>query len=145
MIDRSLIGKTYPPFYSDVTEEKIRLFAKATGQTNPIHFLIKSAQKEGYPSLLAPLTFLTTVSYEQEDPYKYLKDLNIELGQFLHANQEYTYFSPVCAGDRIKMESKLSDLFDKRGGRLQFLVFRSTYTNQDKVIVAKSKTTLVVR
>jgi hypothetical protein len=101
--------------------------------------------KEGYPSLLAPLTFLTTVSYEQEDPYKYLKDLNIELGQFLHANQEYTYFSPVCAGDRIKMESKLSDLFDKRGGRLQFLVFRSTYTNQDKVIVAKSKSTLVVR
>ena len=89
--------------------------------------------------MLAPLTFLTTVSYEQEDPYKYLKDLNIELGQFLHANQEYTYFLPVCAGDRIKMESKLSDLFDKRGGRLQFLVFRSTYTNQDKVIVAKSK------
>ena len=86
-----------------------------------------------------------SVSYEQKDPYQYLKDLDIELGQFLHANQEYTYFSPVCAGDRIKMESKLSDLFDKRGGRLQFLVFRSTYTNQDKVIVAKSKTTLVVR
>ena len=38
-----------------------------------------------------------------------------------------------------------ADIFDKRGGRLQFLVFRSTYTNQDKVIVAKSKTTLVVR
>ena len=145
MIDRSLIGKTYPPFYSEVTEEKIRLFAKAIGEANPIHFLVESAMKEGHRSLLAPLTFLTTVSYEQEDPYKYLKDLNIELGQFLHANQEYTYFSPVYAGDRIKMESKLSDIFDKRGGRLQFLVFQSIYTNQDKVIMAKSKSTLVVR
>ena len=145
MIDRSLIGKTYPAFYSEVTKEKIELFAKATGQTNPIHFLIESAKEEGHPSLLAPLTFLITVSYEQEDPYKYLKDLNIELGQFLHANQEYTYFSPVYAGDRIKMESKLSDIFDKRGGRLQFLVFQSIYTNQDKVIMAKSKSTLVVR
>ena len=95
--------------------------------------------------MLAPLTFLITVSYEQKDPYQYLKDLDIELGQFLHANQEYKYFSPVYAGDRIKMVSKLSDIFDKAGGRLQFLVFEADYTNQDKVIVAKSKTTLVVR
>ena len=145
MIDRSLIGKTYPPFHSEVTEEKIRLFAKATGQINPIYFDIESAKKEGHPSLLAPLTFLITVSYEQKDPYLYLKDLGIELGQFLHANQEYTYFSPVYAGDRIKMVSKLSDIFDKAGGRLHFLVFEADYTNQDKVIVAKSKTTLVVR
>jgi len=145
MINRSLIGTKYPPFYSEVTEEKISLFAKATGQTNPIHFLIESAKKEGHPSLLAPLTFLTTVSYEQEDPYKYLKDLGIELGRFLHANQEYTYFSPVYAGDRIKMVSKLSDIFDKGGGRLQFLVFESMYSNQDEVIVAKSKSTLVVK
>ena len=145
MIDRSLIGKTYPPFHSEVTEEKIRLFANATGQINPIYFDIESAKKEGHPSLLAPLTFLITVSYEQKDPYQYLKDLDIELGQFLHANQEYTYFSPVYAGDRIKMVSKLSDIFDKAGGRLQFLVFEANYTNQDKVIVAKSKTTLVVR
>ena len=92
MIDRSLIGKTYPPFHSEVTEEKIRLFAKATGQINPIYFDIESAKKEGHPSLLAPLTFLITVSYEQKDPYQYLKDLDIELGQFLHANQEYTCF-----------------------------------------------------
>ena len=145
MIDRSLIGKTYPPFHSEVTEEKIRLFAKATGHINPFYFDIESAKKEGHPSLLAPLTFLITVSYEQKDPYQYLKDLDIELGQFLHANQEYTYFSPVYAGDRIKMVSKQSDIFDKAGGRLQFLVFEANYTNQDKVIVAKSKTTLVVR
>ena len=57
----------------------------------------------------------------------------------------YTYFSPVYAGDRIKMVSKLSDIFDKGGGRLQFLVFESMYSNQDEVIVAKSKSTLVVK
>ena len=45
MIDKSLIGTKYPPFYSEVTEEKISLFAKATGPTNPIHFLIESAKK----------------------------------------------------------------------------------------------------
>ena len=92
---------------------------------------------------IEPRYYLGTAS--KRNPYQYLKDLDIELGQFLHANQEYTYFSPVYAGDRIKMVSKLSDIFDKAGGRLQFLVFEAKYTNQDKVIVAKSKTTLVVR
>ena len=46
MINRSLIGTKYPPFYSEVTEEKISLFAKAIGEKNPIHTLIESAKKK---------------------------------------------------------------------------------------------------
>ena len=145
MLDRFLIGKTYPIIFFNVKIDRLKLFAKATGQTNPLYTDIEFALKEGHPSLLAPPTFLTVVNYEQEDPYHYLKDLKINLGKFLHTNQEYNYFSLVYAGDSIEMKTKITDIFDKKEGKLNFIIFTSTYTNQNKVVVAESKTTLVVR
>lgn len=145
MLDKSLIGKEYPVIFFNVNIDCLKLFAKATGQTNRLYTDIEFALKEGHPSLLAPPTFLTVVSYEQEDPYHYLKDLKISLGEFLHANQEYNYFFPLYAGDSLQMKSEITDIFDKKEGKLNFIVFTSTYINQNKIIVAESKTTLVVR
>ena len=144
-LDRSFIGRKYDPVIFNVTEERIKLFAEATGQTDPIYYDLNYAKREGYSSLLAPPTFLTTVAYEQEDPYKYIRDLNINMGQFLHANQEYSYFLKVYGGDTIKMYQEIGDIFDKKDGQLQFIVFKSTYLNQNEKIVAKAKSTLVVR
>ncbi|GIT40860.1 MAG: hypothetical protein Ct9H300mP9_7100 [Candidatus Neomarinimicrobiota bacterium] len=35
MLERSLIGKTYPPVVFEVEKQRLRFFAKATGQTDP--------------------------------------------------------------------------------------------------------------
>ena len=145
MFDRSLIGKKYPQIIFEIKEERLKLFAKATGQSDQLYTNVKFAKEKGHPSLLAPPTFLTVVSMEQEDPYQYLKDLTIQMGKLLHANQEYIYLLPIYAGDILRMESEITDIFDKKEGSLQFVVFTSTYRNQDKVIVGKAKTTLVVR
>ena len=143
-LDRSFIGKKYNPLIFKVTEKRIKLFSKATGQTDPLFYDTDFAKRKGHPSLLAPPTFLTTVAYEQEDPYKYVRDLNIDMGKFLHANQEYSYFLSVYAGDTITMHQEIGDIFDKKDGQLQFIVFKSTYYNQNEKIVAKAKSTLVV-
>ena len=144
-LDHSFIGKKYTPVIFNVTEQRIKLFAKATGQTDPLYYDLNYAKRKGYPSLLAPLTFLTTVAYQQDNPYKYIRDLNIDMGRFLHANQEYSYFLTVYGGDTITMLQSIGDIFDKKDGQLQFIVFQSTYLNQNEKIVAKAKSTLVVR
>ena len=72
MLDRSLINKTYPPIEFDVEKQRVKFFSKATGQTDPIYFDETIAREKGFPSILAPPTFLTTVGYEQEDSYQYL-------------------------------------------------------------------------
>ena len=145
MLERSLIGKKYPPVVFEVEKQRLRFFSMATGQTDPVYLDETVAKKKGHTSLLAPPTFLTTIGMEQEKPYQYLKDLNIKMECLLHAGQEYKYHIPVHAGDTITMVSKIADMFDKKNGSLQFLVFISIYTNQQHNIVAEAKSTLVVR
>ena len=38
MLNRNLIGKTYEPVIFRVTDQRLKFFAKATGQTDPIYF-----------------------------------------------------------------------------------------------------------
>ena len=145
MLDRSLINKRYPPISFDVEKQRLRFFAKATGQTDPVYFDEQAARENGHPSILAPPTFLTVVGHEQEKPYKYITDLGIDFGKILHAGQTYKYYKPVYAGDVITMESQIVDLYEKKNGALQFIEFQSTYANQDNIMVAESLAILVAR
>ncbi len=145
MLDRLLINKRYPPISFDVEKQRLRFFAKATGQTDPVYFDEQAARENGHPSILAPPTFLTVVGHEQEKPYKYITDLGIDFGKILHAGQTYKYYKPVYAGDVITMESQIVDLYEKKNGALQFIEFQSTYANQDNIMVAESLATLVAR
>ena len=145
MLNRSLIGKKYPPIEFNVDKQRLKFFAKATGQTDPLYFDETYAVDQGHPSILAPPTFLTMVAMEQEKPYQYLEDLNIKMGRLLHAKQMYSYHEPVYAGDTIIMDSKIADMYDKKEGTLQFVVFKSHFTNQKQSKVAEASSTLVVR
>jgi len=145
MLNRSLINKKYPPVIFDIPKQRIIFFAKATGQTDPVYFDESKAKGKGFPSLLAPPTFLTVVVYEQDNPYEYLNGLSIDLGKILHAGQTYKYYRPFFAGDVITMNSQIVDMYDKKNGSLQFLEFESIYTNQKKLLVAQSLSTLVVK
>ena len=145
MFDRSLINKTYPPVIFDIEKQRVKFFSKATGQTDPVYFDEDAAKEKGFPSLLAPPTFLTTVSHEQKNPYQYLHDLSIDMKNVLHAGQSYKYHDLVFAGDQITMESKIKNMFDKKNGSLQFIEFESMFLNQNKKLTAESLSTLVIR
>ena len=145
MLDRSLINKSYPPIIFDIEKQRLKFFSKATGQTDPIYFDEIIARKKGFPSLLAPPTFLTTVGHEQKSPYQYLNDLSVDLKDVLHAGQVYKFHSLVFAGDVITMNSKIKDMYDKKNGCLEFVEFESLYTNQNGKLVVESLSTLVIR
>ena len=145
MLDRSLINKTYPPVIFDIEKQRVKFFSKATGQTDLVYFDEYVAKENGFPSLLAPPTFLTTVSHEQKNPYQYLDDLSIDLKNILHAGQSYKYNHLVFAGDQITMKSKIKDIYDKKNGSLQFIEFESIFLNQNKKLVVESLSTLVIR
>ena len=145
MLDRNLIGKTYPEILFSVEKQRLKFFAKATLQSDPVYFDENFAKNNGHPSILAPLTFLTTVGYEQEKPYQYLEDLGIPIGSILHAKQEYIHYEPIYAGDQLRMNSKIGDIYEKKDGMLEFISFISNYKNQKNKLVTESISTLVLR
>jgi len=145
MLDRSFIGKKYQSVVFDVEKQRLRFFSLATGQTDAIYFDEEYAQPLGHPSLLAPPTFLTTIQMEQDKPFEYLDDPNIDIGRILHAYQNYEYFAPIYAGDRVTLDIHICDMYDKRNGELQFCELQSTFTNQNDVLVATLNAAFVVR
>ncbi len=57
MIDKGLIGRTYPPFRFRVEQGKIAEFARAVCEDNPIYFDEAYAAQEGFEAIPAPPTF----------------------------------------------------------------------------------------
>ena len=145
MLDKNNIGHEFPSFTVDIEKGRLRLFAKAIGETNPIYTDEDAAQSAGYPTIPAPPTFMFSVDLEGPELLPILKLLDLDIARVLHGTQKFEYLGQIYAGDQITQRSKIVDIFDKKAGALEFVVQESTYTNQNDEIVGKAQQTLVYR
>lgn len=145
MIDRRHIGYETPPFTAEVEKGRLRLFAKAIGETDPKYFDEAAARAAGYASLPVPPTFLFCLEMEQPDPYAWFDDVGIELPKVLHGEQSFTYHRTPCAGETLTFRSKIVDIYDKKGGLLEFVVQDNTITDEKGAPVAEFRRSIVIR
>jgi acyl dehydratase len=122
MLDKKHIGHTFKPFTTTVEAGKIRLFCKAIGEENPIYHDEAAAKAAGYRAIPAPTTFLTAITNDDPDKGGLLRLLKVDIGLILHGEQHYEYLAPVHVGDRITCQSRVVDIYDKKGGALWFVV-----------------------
>ena len=61
-VNAEAIGKTYPPFEYEVGKEKIREYAHAVGEDNPIYFDRAAATEAGFRDIAAPPMFAVVYS-----------------------------------------------------------------------------------
>jgi acyl dehydratase len=145
MLDKSKIGHEFPSFTADVEKGRLRFFSKAIGETNPIYTDEAVAREAGYRALVAPPTFTMVLNMEGPEFLPLLDLLNMDIARILHGTQEFEYYGPICAGDRIFVTGRIADMFEKKGGALEFVVMEYSYTNQEGELVAKASNTLVHR
>ena len=79
------------------------------------------------------------------EPFLLIKKLGVDLAKVLHGEQSFEYHEDVCAGDTLTFDSKVTDIFDKKNGALEFVVKDTVITNQNDVRVATLRQTIVVR
>ena len=68
MIDRRHIGHVLPAFTVPVEAGRLRFFAKATGNTDPVYIDEAAARDAGHPNLPVPPTFFFCLEMEQPNP-----------------------------------------------------------------------------
>ncbi|MNT72622.1 hypothetical protein D3C72_2112440 [compost metagenome] len=124
---------------------RLRFFAKAIGETNPLYSDEAAARAAGYKSLPVPPTFLFCLQGEGRDLGEFLALLQWDLGRILHAEQEFTYHKPAVAGDVLTFDTRVADVYEKKGGALQFVVQDTRVTNQDGEHIADLRCSLVQR
>ena len=137
------IGKTYPPYEYEVGREKIREYANAVGETNPVHHDRAAAQEAGFRDVVAPPMFAVVYSAGALTPAIFDPELGINLMLMVHGGQEFEWSEPVCSGDAITTVASVKDLYEKDGKK--FFVFESVSTNQDGAEVVRGTWTNIVR
>ncbi|WNC74164.1 MaoC family dehydratase N-terminal domain-containing protein [Thalassotalea psychrophila] len=145
MLDKTKIGHQFDSFKVDVEKGRLKFFAKSIGETNPIYIDEEAAIAAGYKALPAPPTFPFSLDMEGPELLPVIGLLNLDIGRVLHGTQEFNYFGQIHAGDTITVSSKLKNIFDKKGGALEFVVMENSYTNQDGELMAQASVTLVYR
>jgi acyl dehydratase len=143
-VDQSFIGRTYPPTAPyEVGREKIREFADAVNDPNPVYRDRSAAQALGYADVIAPPTFaivLTLPAGHQviDDP-----ELGIDYSRVVHGEQRFVHNRPVSAGDVLQVAVTIDDIRAAAGNDL--VTTRADVTTLDGEAVLTAFGTLVAR
>ncbi|SAK43795.1 MaoC family dehydratase N-terminal domain-containing protein [Caballeronia ptereochthonis] len=143
-LDEKHIGMKLPVYTATADAWRLRFFAKATGETNPVYFDEAAAHDAGYPGLPLPPTFLFSLEFEQ--PSTAWRDaIGIEPSRILHGEQSFTYHHMAFAGDVLRFESRIADIYDKKNGALWFIVRETRVGNACGEHVADLRSVIVQR
>jgi acyl dehydratase len=137
------IGKTYPPSTYMVGREKVREYASAVGETNPLHSDVEAARAAGHADVVAPPMFAVVYSGPSVAPGIFDPDVGINFAMMVHAGQEFVWGPVVVAGDEITTTATVRDISD-RGG-MAFYVFETVSENQRGETVCTGTWTQIVR
>lgn len=145
-IDRQrFLGYELPPHTTSVDPWRLAFFAKAIGETDAIYSDEAAAKAAGHPSIPLPPTFIFCLEQGRPNAYKLMDDMGIHISRVLHGEQHFAYHRPVYAGDTLTFRTKITDIYDKKGGALEFFVRSTRVTNQRDEHVADNRGVVVVR
>jgi acyl dehydratase len=127
-VNTDAIGKTYPPVTYAVGREKVREYAYAVGETNPLYFDVDAARAAGYADVVAPPMFAVVYQGRAITPALFDPEVGIDFAHMLHAGQEFEWGLLVVAGDEITTTTTVADI-GERGGMGSY-VFRTESRNE---------------
>ena len=143
-ISPTAIGTSTSSVTMTVERGRLQLFAKSISQTDPVYVDILAAQAAGHRDLPVPPTFLFGVELEQPNPFAWIADLGVDMTRVLHGSQSFEYTALAYAGDVLTAVSTITNVYEKKGGALEF-IDRVTDITRDGVNIATLTQTTVVR
>jgi acyl dehydratase len=137
------IGKTYAPTTYAVGREKVKEYAYAVGESNPIHIDPDAARAVGFADVVAPPMFAVVFSGQAMSAPLFDPEVGLDFAQMVHGGQEFRWGPLVVAGDEITTRASVKDI-SERGG-MGFYVFETVSENQRGETVCTGLWTNIVR
>ena len=141
--DRSLYGQEHETGPFVVTRDMVLAFNRSIGETGRVFNDDEAARAAGYPGIVAPPTLCTLFVHGVELP-----DIKLKFGRSrFHAGQRVQVRRPVVAGDSLSASSHLKEVYPKTGrsGTMVFIVWETTFRNQEGQVVADVQESYAVR
>lgn len=152
---KSMVGESRKSVESLTIEAgKVEKFARSLKNDNPAFRSEQAANEQGFKRVPAPITFLRTSLYPRygpgdtetdEDRFTLGFDLGFDLRYRIHGQQEYELTRPLYVGDTLTGTTTLDDVSQREGpsGTLTIAVLETEYTDQDGVVVAIERKTIL--
>jgi hypothetical protein len=134
-----------PAFTVDVEKGRLRFFAKAIGQTDPVYTDEAAARAAGHPALPVPPTFLFCLEMDAPNPGAAARPAWASTSACCTASSASLPPHGVCRRPADLRAAHVADIYDKKGGALEFVVRETRVTNQRGEHVADLVATTVVR
>ncbi|MBP2403591.1 MaoC family dehydratase N-terminal domain-containing protein [Streptomyces syringium] len=143
-LDQSFVGRTYPatdPY--EVGREKIREFAEAVGDANPVYRDPEAAKALGHSDVIAPPTFVFAITFKAAGQVIQDPQLGLDYDRVVHGDQKFAYTRPVRAGDRLSVTSTIESIKSLAGNDV--LSVRGEVHDESGEHVVTAHTMLVAR
>lgn len=143
-LDQSFVGRVYPPTAPyEVGREKIREFADAIGDDNPVYRDPEAARKLGYPDVIAPPTFAIIVTSRAGHAVIMDPVLGVDYSRVVHGEQRFAHTRPIHAGDALTVVVTVESIRSAAGNDI--VSTRGDVSTVDGEPVLSAYSTLVVR
>jgi len=150
-IKKEMAGKKLKEFEFPIERGKIKEFAGAICDPNPIYFDREYAGSQGFEDVLAPVTFPITSGFHLSSD-NFVLDTALELGmdpgKSVHGTFEIIYQRPVCAGEILRGEIVVGDIYEKegkRGGKMTMVEMSNNFYDKDNNLVITLKNVFIER
>ena len=133
--DQTLHGKEHRAGPFEITADMIAAVNASLGEQGAAFSSDADAREQGFRGMIAPPTLCSIFVREVQLP-----DVGLDFGRTqMHAGQRVQPIAPIYAGDRLTASSHLKDVYAKTGrsGTMVFVVWETTFHNQDGDVVAE--------
>lgn len=112
-VNADAIGKRYAPVAYAVGREKIKEYASAVGETNPLHLDVAAARAAGHADVLAPPMFAVVYQSPSVMPALFDPAVGIDFPKLLHSGQEFRWERVVVAGEELTTTTTVTAISEK--------------------------------
>jgi acyl dehydratase len=142
MANKDMAGTKFGEFEFPVERGKIKEFANAICDANPVYRDREYARNKGFNDILMPVTFpMTFVFHLPSDNYvlEATRKLGMDPAKSVHGEMEIIYQRPVCAGETLRGEISIGDIYKKEGkygGTMTLVEMKiNFYDAEDKPVI----------
>jgi acyl dehydratase len=136
-LNRSLVGKTYPPVVTEIDTDALQKYARAYGDDNPLYFAPTTGGIIAPPMYHTVVTWLALITVIG-DP-----ELRVDLLRLLHKRQEMEFLAPIRSGDQITACASIVSI--EGGAQGETITIYLEASNQRQQPVSRSRFTALIR
>jgi acyl dehydratase len=114
-VNTDAVGKRYDPVVYAVGREKIKEYASATGETNPLHLDVAAARAAGHADVVAPPMFAVVYQSPSVMPALFDPEVGIDFAMMVHSGQDFRWERLVVAGDELTTTTTVAEIREKGG------------------------------